>query len=857
MAEDSGLTRRRFLKTGLGATAGATVGSAADAAGGEFGLSIDSVVSSLPEALERVPVAASVNGEEVRITVGPDASLLTVLRQNLGLTGTKRSCGHGACGACTVRLDDDCVCSCLLPATAIEGRAVTTVEGLGPDLHPIQKAFLTEDALQCGFCTPGFVVEAATFCDAWRAEHGEVEPSDAEVGRAMAGHLCRCGAYVAIAAAIKGACAGRFDGPSGPPPRVDALAKVVGRARYAGDVRPPGLLHGALVRSPFPHAKVRSFDFRAALALPGVVAAVPLLSEGARVRFAGQEVAAVAAEDLDAARAAARAVIVDYETLDAVLTMDAALAEDAPPVFERCKVAVPVHELVENDDSPDPRPTNAGEGIVFPARGWTGNRRGPMGVFGARGGAARKAVAAARDGDAGGLAMHEATYEAAVQLHTALEPHTTTAWWDGENVTACMSTQAVSDMRDDLAHHLGLKTSQVTVLAEYVGGGFGAKCRLQMDTVAAVKLARVADRPVTVALDRRGELTTGGLRPGSRLNVAAVASVAAGTLQAVEVDAYQDSGVAVGTTTSLFWRLQYPGAAKSLRDHDVVSHAPPGEPFRGPGAPAAYFALEGTVDDLAGQLGVDPLTLRRRWDPNPLRARMYDAVEALPMWRDRGPGGDSGRYRRGVGLAAATWFYFIQPNMQVQVSSSTSGFSVACATQDMGNGAKTMLAEAVASELGISSSEIQVLVGDSNLPRGPVSSGSRTTASVAPVAADAARRLAAELCEVAVGRLGLRGAEVVLGGVRHEGGLLRWAEILPNAPELSCLGKRGREPNGWYFPVAVGHILVGNLAPASVTVTEVEVDTRLGRVTPLRVWAGIGVGRIYSRALATSQVQGG
>lgn len=857
MGQDRGFSRRGFIKSGLGATAGAVAAGVQDAAAAEGGLAPDAVASSLPAAHARVSVKATINDADVVLSVAPDTSLLTVLREGLDLTGAKLACGHGACGACTVRLDDDCVCACLLPATSIDGRSVTTVEGLGDELHPVQKAFLAEDGLQCGFCTPGFVVEAATFCDAWRAEHGDVEPSDAEVGRAMAGHLCRCGAYVAIARAIKGACAGRFDGPAAPAPRVDGLAKVTGRALYSADLRPPGLLYGAVARAAHPHALVTGFDFRPAADLPGVVKVIALMEEGSRVRFAGQEVAAVAAQDRASAERAARAIVVQYEVLDAVLDMDAALAEGAPAVFAGSKAAVPVHKLAENDDSAAPRPTNAGEGIVFPARGWTGNVRGPAGVFSAQGRKARKEVARARTDTSGLLLLEERRYETAVQVHTALEPHTTTAWWDGESVTACMSTQGVSDMRDDLAHYLGLKTSQVTVLSEFTGGGFGAKCRLQMDTVAAVKLARETGKPVQVALDRLGELTVGGLRAGSRVDVAAVASTTAGTLKAVEIDAWNDSGVAVGTNTSLFWRLMYPGAAKSLRDFDVVSHAPPGEPFRGPGGPAAFFSLEGTVDEIAGRLGMDPLALRRRWDPNPVRNQLYDELEAQPIWRDRGPGGDTGRYRRGVGLAAATWFYFVQPNMQVQVSSSTSGFKVASATQDMGNGARTMLAQAVGAELGVPYSDIQVAVGDSNLPRGPVSSGSRTTASVAPVAADAARQIAEQLCAVAIDRWELTGASVAPGGIKHDGGHLPWSEVLPNAPEQVALGKRGREPNGWYFPIAVGHILVGNLAPASVTVTEVEVDTRLGRITPLNIWAGIGVGRIYSPPLATSQVQGG
>ena len=140
-----------------------------------------------------------------------DEAAVDVLRDRLGLTGAKLVCGEGVCGACTVLLDGVPVTSCLLPATALEGRALTTVEGFGPDLHPVQRAFIAHDALQCGYCTPGFVVEAIAFHDRWRRERGTDEPTREEIARALAGHLCRCGAYVGILAAVRDACAGRFD----------------------------------------------------------------------------------------------------------------------------------------------------------------------------------------------------------------------------------------------------------------------------------------------------------------------------------------------------------------------------------------------------------------------------------------------------------------------------------------------------------------------------------------------------------------------------------------------------------------------------------------------------------------------
>ncbi len=156
-----------------------------------------------------------VNGKTIAVAAGiadDDAMLIDVLR-NAGLTGTKLVCGAGVCGACTVLLDGKPVVSCLMPASAARGKEVVTVEGIAAaaDLHPIQKAFIARDALQCGFCTPGFVVEAAVFHDEWRRTKGTAAPSPTEVAAALAGHLCRCGAYANICEAVAQACTGQFD----------------------------------------------------------------------------------------------------------------------------------------------------------------------------------------------------------------------------------------------------------------------------------------------------------------------------------------------------------------------------------------------------------------------------------------------------------------------------------------------------------------------------------------------------------------------------------------------------------------------------------------------------------------------
>jgi Aerobic-type carbon monoxide dehydrogenase, small subunit CoxS/CutS homologs len=225
----------------------------------------------------------TVNGNGVTVDPGADDTTTGVLRDSLGLTGTKLACGTGVCGACTVLVDGTPAVSCLTPPSTLEGRSVTTVEGLG-GTHPVQRAFAAHDALQCGFCTPGFVVDAAAFTDAWRAAHGDTEPSRDEIARAMAGHLCRCGAYPGIYAAIAATCAGRHDGPAETaPPRIEAMEKITGQAVYTTDVRLDGMLDGVIIRSPHAHARVTS--------VTGAALLVDLLPPDRTVRYVGQPVA--------------------------------------------------------------------------------------------------------------------------------------------------------------------------------------------------------------------------------------------------------------------------------------------------------------------------------------------------------------------------------------------------------------------------------------------------------------------------------------------------------------------------------------------------------------------------------------
>ena len=838
MSKRSGTTRRGFLRSSIGA-AGAAVVTTNDS-GCAKGLAIESAPSApiAPEH-DRVAVSTTVNGKGRRLEVHPDDSALHVVRNELGLTGCKLGCGHGACGACTMQVDGTPVATCLLPATSLEGRAVTTVEGIaeGERLHPVQRAFMAEDALQCGYCTPGFIVEAAAFHDAWRAEHGTHEPSRDEVAAALSGHLCRCGAYAQIYAAVQGACAGRFDAAV-EAPRYDAKEKVTGAAQYSVDHRPKGLLVAKALHSPYAHAVITKLDWSRALALPGVKGAVDLLTATRRVRYAGQEIMALAAVDERTAERALELVDIEYDVKPSAVGMKAALAEGAPVVYPK--------------RSDRKHPPNSSEGPLLP-EGWDGNLRGPLALMSKKPRQARKNLEAARTEGT----LVEGTYRTQVQCHTTLEPHVAVAEWSGDReLTVHMSTQAVTMMAEDIATRWKLRRDDVRVLSHYVGAGLGGKGGLTHEVVVAVELARLCKAPVIYALDRRYEIMLGGNRPAAEIELS-VATDASGELTAIRTVTHNDSGVAVGGVVGIMHRLIYPEAPRELVDYDVTNHAPAGKPFRGPAGPQAYWALEQAVDQVAHVRGEDPVKMRRRWDPNPARNKLYDWAETLPVWTGRpAQGTDRGRYRRGIGLACGAWFAFVEPKSRIQIDAGPDGIVVTTGRQDIGNGTRTIIARTVAESLGIGMRDVEVRLGDSNYVHGAWSAGSRTTSSVVPPAMHAAEQLEDELVALARRHFRLKGAVAGAGGVMHSTGMVPWSEVLAVTRTISVIGRRKRDEGGYFLPPMMG-LAPERAVSASVQIVEVEVDTRLGRLKVLRTWAGYGVGRIVAPVLARSQAQGG
>jgi xanthine dehydrogenase YagR molybdenum-binding subunit len=620
--------------------------------------------------------------------------------------------------------------------------------------------------------------------------------------------------------------------------RQDARGKVTGAVRFIVDVKLPGLLHARILRSPLPHARVQAIDTEAAARQPGVSAVLVIAAKDAILPYVGAPIAAVAAGTRAAADAALRLIRVEYAPLPFVVDLDAARRPDAPLVY-------PAGVL--------PSPTVA-EISVASALPHAGNVRGPD-TQGSRGDIAK--------GFAEAEVTVEGEYRTHTQTHCCMEPHAIVADWRADGLTVWISTQFTAGVRHELAQAFGLKLSQVRVKVAAMGGGFGSKSQLGVYGQCAVMLSRQAAAPVRLVFDREEEQLDSGNRPATwqQLRIGARHD---GTLTAVSLLEYGTAGVGVGAGVGNFAQALYACPNFASAQNDVFINAGRGSPMRGPGNTPGAFAMEQAIDELAGKLGLDPLLLRERNDPSPVRREQRRLGAQRIVWdRRRQPGADAGPIKRGIGMAQSLWGANVYTNAACEVRLLRDGsVEVLSSVQDLGTGIGTILAQVVAEEFGLRPEDITVHIGDTDFPAGPPSYGSLTTASITPPARTAAWKVKQMLFRQIAPTLGVAPEQMVArdGRIVARDDVARAMSFREAAAGLrtdyvSAVAGRSDDYGG--FRQHKGDHASARNDLGGVQFAEVSVDTQTGVIRVERVVAVQDCGRPMNPKLIESQVQGG
>ena len=581
-----------------------------------------------------------------------------------------------------------------------------------------------------------------------------------------------------------------------PTRRVDAAPKLTGRARYSSDIQANGWLYGMILRSKWPAAKILSVNFDKALSLASVKAVALARETPFTVRYYGEEIAGVAATSKQACLDALRSIEITAEPRDRFVVLENdARKEDSSQVWEGVT------------NAPVPRERKTGDVDAAFAQC---------------------------------AAVIEGFYTTPVQIHHPMETHGSTVSWTEEGVTAWASTQGIFSVRDGLAGSLKLDHSKVRVITDYMGGGFGAKFGAGVEGVLAARLSREAKAPVRLMLTRFDQALAVGNRPSSFQKIKLGAS-ADGTLQAFEMNNYGTAGIGAGAASEgggggadLPAPYLYKVPNTRVRQTAVAVNAGSARAFRAPGNPPASFGMESAMDDLAVKLGMDPVELRLKNDPSPIRQREYALGAERFGWKQkyRKPGSSPGVVKTGVGCAGAAWpaggaSHQTQGEAQINPDGS---IEFRLGVQDIGTGTKTVIAVVAAELLGLKPEQITVKVGDTHFPPGPGSGGSTTCASISPTVYD--------VCTKALQQMQIQSG---LADVRGK----NW---------FAACKKLGVTPlvvhGQWQPGLSSDHA-------CGVQFAEVAVDTEIGLVTVTKVVAVHDCGLIIDKLTLESQINGG
>ena len=834
----------------------------------------------------------TVNGKPFSLEPQSGEMLSDLLRERLGLTGTKIGCNEAECGCCTVLVDGAPVLSCTYPSAKAAGKNILTVEGLAAlspssrkasagepasvleRLHPLQQAFVLHGAVQCGFCIPGQLMTAYALLQS------NPHPSEADIRRAHKDTLCRCGGYPTIQRAIQAAAqAIRDEQPLSMPDvqlsavpldvigtsqiRPDAIAKVTGDARYTDDLKFPGMLHARVKRAGVPHAIVRRIDVSRVRLLPGVAAVLTaedipgqhthglvifdwpvMVGVGERVRYVGDAVAIVAAETRQVASQALDLIDVDYDPQPVISDPVQARQPDVPSLH-------PSGNLLKHIKV----------------------RKGDV-----------------EQGFAEADVILEHTYHTVSTDHAFLEPECSLALptEDGRMEVYVGSQIPYSD-RHQVALALGWPDERVRVVGQLVGGGFGGKEDIAGQIHAAL-LANATGRPVKLLFDRHESLLVHPKRHATQIRVK-VGAQQDGRLVAVETELYGDTGayaslgekVLTRATTHSSGPYDIPHARADC--YAMYTNNPPAGAFRGFGVIQSAFAVESMMDTLAERLGVDRVELRRM---NALRVgsvtntgqllsssvgllECIDRVES-EMHRLGGdepfqsqPVAGAPHLRRAWGFAVGyknTGLGGGAPDKAgAEVELYADGtLEVRTASAELGQGLVTVLRMIVAQEFSLAPERVRVLVMDTDLtPDGGPTTASRQTYVTGNAALHAARTLRQAIAAALAEKYDQPPESIrFIEGLACVDG-----QQIPLGEVVGVMHAEGREPKALYEywapatrPLGQGgdmHFAFSFAAQAA----EVEVDTRTGLVRVLRVIVANDVGKAINPLGLQGQVEGG
>ena len=805
------------------------------------------------------------NGQACSIASNPVTRTSDVLREELGLTGTKVGCDAGDCGACTILIDGEQRFACLTAAGQLEGSDVQTVEGLAKDgkLSPLQQAFHRYGAAQCGICTPGMLMAAQSLLNV------KPNPSREEVEDALGGVLCRCTGYSKIVAAVLEASGTETqelpaDADSGFGSRtrkVDGEPKLLGTEIYGADKAPDDSLWMRVVRSPHPRATfVLPSPEKIIEENPGLMRILtwqdvpgnngfgiyphikdqPVLAKD-QVRYRGEAVAALIGDRKSIEAVTDDDLGIEWVPQDAIESYESALEGKISPVQE-------IHE----------------DNLL--ARGFL-KKGNAESVY------------------EQSLIKAQGTWETSYVEHAYIEPEAGYAVKRGQRLELFVSTQTPYMDRDEVAQVLGIGPDQVRIIPSAVGGGFGGKLDCSVQPLLAVA-AWILEKPIRCTFTRPESLASSTKRHPAKMKASASCDKD-GSLTSLSFEgdfntgAYASWGPTVADRVPIHCSGPYFVPNILAKTRALLTNGPPSGAFRGFGVPQSAIAHEALMDSLAEQTGIDPLEFRLK---NALRkgqrtgsgqllensVGQAECLEALQSrwqeWRKASEefNNHSEIIKRGVGIGCC-WYGCGNTSMSnpstMRVGINSEGtITLYNGAMDIGQGANTIMIQICAEALGLPASSFQFIMGDTDL----TADAGKTSASRQAFVSGRASQLAGEHLRTQIihlaeaeedANLRLDGSTLWVQDKNGEHSILL-SDLLPRTNGDVLVGEGTFDPpttkldeNGQGSPYATYGF--------GAHIAEVEVDLKLGTTRVLRLAAAHDVGKTVNPTQVEGQIQGG